>query len=321
MPAAEPDLMRAVLTNPQADEPRRAYANFLAESSRPSDQARAEFIHLQLDLAKQSGDSPTWAARFGRERELLERYRVAWEKPHRDLFRPSFASPGRWLKSHLFGSGGLWGFRRGFIEHILAPAPTFLAEDVAILDHAPIRRIVLAHATEYVGLLAADPRLDRLTSLHLVGDMELDEDLARLAHAARSVGLTVLEFRLPRLWPDAADLFDVLRVPVGQDDGRDPNDFPAWALASPDARRRLASLAGSPRIGVLAEDPANQGELLSLNEWVYLGDLLTESEIWAVAKSHQDLEDDDGRCRRLVLVRAGKGDALRSSPHFYGEVQ
>jgi uncharacterized protein (TIGR02996 family) len=320
MPSAEPDLLRAVLADPRADQPRRAYADFLAQSSRPADQARAEFIHLQLDLAKQSGESPTWAVRFGRERELLERWRAAWEKPLRDRFRPRLASPGRWLKSHLFGSGGLWGFRRGFIEHVLAPAPTFLSEDVAILSHAPVRRVVLAHATEHVGPLAADPRLDELDSLHLVGDMEMDEDLARLSEAARAAGLTVLEFRLPRLWPDAGDLFDVLRVPVGQDDGRDPNDFPAWALASPDARRRLASLAGSPRVQLLTEDPAHEGELLALNEWVYLGDALTEAGAWAVAKGHQDLEDEDGRCRRLVLLRAGRGEALRASPHFHGEV-
>lgn len=320
MPPAEPDLLRAVLADPQADQPRRAYADFLAQSSRPADQARAEFIHLQLDLARQAGDSPTWALRFGRERELLDRWRAAWERPLRDQFRPSFASPGRWLKSHLFGSGGLWGFRRGFVEHVLAPAPTFQSEDAAVLDRAPIRRVVLAHATEYVGPLTADSRLDDLTSLHLVGDMELDEDLSRLAEAARAAGLTVLEFRLPRLWPDAADLFDVLRVPVGQDDGRDPNDFPAWSLASPDARRRLATLARSPRVILLAEDPAHEGELLALNEWVYLGDALSEAGAWAVAKGHQDLEDEDGRCRRLVLLRPGRGEALRAWPHFYGEV-
>src|SRR5262249_44666118 len=212
------------------------------------------------------------------------------------------------------------GFRGGLVEQVLAPAPTFLSEDAAILGRAPVRRVVLAHATEYVGPLAADPRMDELTSLHLVGDMELDEDLSRLAEAARAAGLTVLEFRLPRLWPDAADLFDVLRVPVGQDDGRDPNDFPAWALASPDARRRLATLARSPRVILLAEDPAHEGELLALNEWVYLGDALSEAGAWAVAKGHQDLEDEDGRCRRLVLLRPGRGEELRSSRYCHGVV-
>ena len=318
--SSEPALLRAVLADPRADEPRRAYADFLAESSRPADQARGEFIHLQLDLAKQSGESPTWASRYARERELLERYRAAWEKPLRDKVRPSLASPGQWLKSHLFGSGGRWGFRRGFIEHVLAPAQTFLAEDAAILPHAPIRRVVLAHATEHVGPLAADARLDKLASVHLVGDMELDEDLARLASGAKAAGLTVFEFRFPRLWPDAADLFDVLRVPMGEDDGRDPNDFPAWSLADQDSRRRLATLAGSPRVAVLAEHPAHEGELLALNEWVYLGDALKDAGAWAVAKSQQDLEDDDGRCRRLVLLKAGRGEGLKASPHFFGEV-
>jgi uncharacterized protein (TIGR02996 family) len=320
MPPDESALLRAVLADPQADEPRRAYADFLTGSSRATDQARAEFIHLQLDLARSSGESHTWAARVGRERELLERYRAAWEKPLRDQFRPRLGSPARWLKSHLFGSGGLWGFRRGFVEHLLAPAPTFLAEDAAILAHAPVRRVVLAHGSEYVGPLAEDARLDRLASLHLVGDMELDEDLGRLADAGRGAGLTVLEFRIPRLWPDAADLFDVLRVQVGEDDGRDPNDFPAWALADPESRRRLANLAASPRSALLVEDPAHEGEMLALNEWVYLGDALTEAGAWAVAKGHQDLEDEDGRCRRLVLLKNGRGDALRVSPHFHGEV-
>src|SRR5690242_4091436 len=78
--SSESALLRAVLTDPDADAPRRAYADFLADSSRPADQARGEFIHLQLDLAKQSGESPTWASRYARERELLERYRAAWEK-------------------------------------------------------------------------------------------------------------------------------------------------------------------------------------------------------------------------------------------------
>ena len=180
MPSAEPDLLRAVLAAPQADEPRRAYADGLAQSSRPADQARAEFIHLQLDLAKQSGDSPSWAVRVrpraGVARPVAGRLGEAAARPV-----PAAAGvPGPVAQVAPVRLGGLWGFRRGFIEHVLAPAPTFLSEDVAILAHAPVRRVVLAHATEYVGPLAAESRLDDLDSLHLVGDMEMDEDLARL---------------------------------------------------------------------------------------------------------------------------------------------
>lgn len=318
MPPAEADLLRAIVADPTADEPRLAYADLLSESSRVADQARGEFIRLQLDLDRMADTDPGWPLMVARERELLDRYRPAWEKPLRDTFRPSLASPGRWLKSQLFGAGGLWGFRRGFVENVLAPAPTFLAEDAAILDRAPVRRVVLAHATEYVGPLTADRRLDRLASLHLVGDMELDEDLSRLAEAARAAGLTVLELRLPRLWQDAEDLFDALRAPVG-DECREPEAYPAWRQADEDGRERLCELSTCRHVSLLAEDPAHEGELLALNEWVYLGDALTEAGAWAVAKGHQDLEDEDGRCRRLVLLRPGQGEELRDSPYCVGE--
>lgn len=320
MSPAEASLLRAVLAAPDADEPRLAYADLLAQSSRSSDQARAEFIRLQVDLARLPDGDPQFPSMVARERELLGRYRVAWERPLRDRFRPSLASPGRWLRSHLFGSGGLWGFRRGFVEHVLAPAPTFLVEDATILGHAPVRRIVLAHASELVETLAADRRLDALASLHLVGDMEMDEDLNVLAAGARAAGMHVLEFRLPRLWPDVEALFEELR---SADDirPRDPEGHTAWSVADPDARQRLVELSDSPRAALLTEDPAHEGELLALNEWVYLGDAVSAAGAWAVAKSHQDLEDEDGLCRRLVLLRDGRGDELRDSPYCHGEMR
>src|SRR6059058_2010434 len=51
MSPAESSLLRAVLADPDADEPRLAYADHLAESSRTNDQARAEFIRVQIELA------------------------------------------------------------------------------------------------------------------------------------------------------------------------------------------------------------------------------------------------------------------------------
>jgi|SRR5262245_11907042 len=311
-------LLRAVLAEPEADAPRLAFADHLLTSSRPADQARAEFIRVQVELARLSADDPRWPRLVGRERELLDRHRVAWEKPLRDRFRPSLASPGRWLRSHLFGSGGLWGFRRGFVEHIHAPAPSFRAEDAAILGHTPVRRVVLAHASEHVAALAADSRLDALASLHLVGDMELDEELNLLAAGARAAGMRVLEFRLPRLWPDAQELFELLRSGDRDDRPREPEVFPAWAAAGPDGRRRLHDLARSQQLALLAVEPAHEGALLALNEWVYLGDALTAAGAWAVAKGHQDLEDEGGLHRRLVLLRSN-GDGLRASPYFHRE--
>jgi uncharacterized protein (TIGR02996 family) len=317
----EASLLRAVLAAPDADEPRLAYADRLAESSRNSDLARAEFIRLQIELAQLPDEDPRWPTLIGRERELLGRYRTGWERPLRDRFKPPLASPGRWLRTQLFGNGGRWGFRRGFVEHILAAAPRFLAEDAAVLDHTPIRRIVLAHASDFIRPLAAEPHLNALSSLHLVGDMELDEDLNLLTSRARSAEMRVFEFRLPRLWPDVEDLFEALRTASDTEGTTGPEGHPAWSVADDEARQRLIHLATSPRAALLTEDPAHEGELLALNEWVYLGDALKDASAWAVAKGHQDLEDEDGLCRRLVLVRGGRGDQLRESRYCHGEIR
>ena len=93
----------------------------------------------------------------------------------------------------------------------------------------------------------------------------------------------------------------------------------AWSVADLEARRRLVELATSPHAALLTEDPAHEGELLALNEWVYLGDSLSNAGAWAVAKGHQDLEDEDGLCRRLVLLRGGRGEELRESRYCHGE--
>jgi uncharacterized protein (TIGR02996 family) len=318
MPFEDAALLRAVLADPDGDAPRLAYAAALESSADPADCDRAEFIRTQVELANLAPADPKWPALALRERSLLARHRRAWEKPLRNLLRPPVSSFGRWLGSQLFGTGGTWAFRRGFVENILAPAPKFLAEDVLLLAHAPIRRVVLAHASEHVPTLAADSRLDALKSLHLVADMESDEDLSLMIVGGREAGLTVFEFRFPRLWEDAEDLFDVLRTPASADRPREPELFPAWAFAGPDGRRRLTSLAASPRIDLLKEEPGHEGELLALNEWVYLGDALDEA--WAIGKGHQDLEDGDGRCRRLVFLRPGRGESLKLSPYFHAEV-
>jgi uncharacterized protein (TIGR02996 family) len=310
--------LRVVLAHPADDKPRLLYADALAQSPRPADQARAEFIRIQLELAVLPPNDPCWPRLIGQERELLEQHRAAWERPLRESFRPSLSSPGRWLRSHLFGGGGRWGFQRGFVEHILASAPSFLSEDLRILTVTPIRRIVLTHASEYVGVLASEPRLNRLESLHLVGDMETDEDLDLLAANAKDAGLTVLEFRLPRFQRETEDLFEALRAAEG-DDPVNGITIPAWDRATLPAKDRLRQLANLQRYSLLAEDAAFEGELFALNEWVYLGESLKEAGAWAIAKSHHDLEDDEGRCRRLILLR-NEAALLRESPYFIGEI-
>jgi hypothetical protein len=179
--------------------------------------------------------------------------------------------------------------------------------------------VALTHASELLETLAKDQRLARLDSFHLIGDMELDEDLRLLAIGARSAGFRVLDFRLPRLWPEGEDLFDALRS-SDDDSPRAHDRFQPWRQANPQARDRLCELAGAHEHELILHDPAHEGALLAMNEWVYLGDALKAAGVWAVAKSHQDLEDEDNRCRRLALLPAGRESDLCLSPYFHAEV-
>ncbi len=315
----EPALLRAILADPESDAARLTYADALNQSKRPGDVDRGEFIRLQVNLARVVNTDPKWPAMVGRERDLLAKYRAAWERPLRRLFAPTAAAPVQWLKSHLFGLGGAWGFRRGFVEHVLAPAPRFLGEDAALFAQTPLRRVVLTRASSHVRALIADPRLDTLESLHLVADMEFDDELTVIGSAARAVGLLVTEFRFPRLGRQAEGLFSLLRHNV--DKSEDLDAYPAWTNADDASRRRLRDLAVNPRFRVLLTDPepAHEGELLAFNEWAYVGDLFQRTGVWAVAKSHPDLENAQGRCRRLILSRPTPGDELAQAPYYQGE--
>lgn len=315
----EAALLRAILDDPESDSARLTYADLLNQSRRPDDHHRGEFIRLQINLARVTSNDSRWPAMVGRERELLDQHRAAWERPLRKLFAPAAVSPVQWIKSRLFGLGGSWGFRRGFVEHVLAPAPRFLQEDAALFGASPLRRVALTRASSHVRSLLADPRLENLASLHLIADMELDDELTVIGSAARAVGLMVTEFRFPRLGRQTEALFGLLRH--GVENESELAAHAEWANADEPSRARLRELAVSPRFRILMTEPepAHEGELLALNEWAYLGDLLKRCGVWAVAKSHNDLENSQGRCRRIVLSRPVAGDELSSAPYYHGE--
>src|SRR5262245_7353205 len=73
-------LLRAILEEPHDDGPRLVYADWLEENG---DQARAEFIRVQCELARLGEDDPRRPALQKRERQLLRAHRAAWvaEKP------------------------------------------------------------------------------------------------------------------------------------------------------------------------------------------------------------------------------------------------
>ena len=323
----EAALLDAVLREPEADAPRRAYADWIHTLGGGGNLARADLIRVQLDIETVDENDRSWPELARRERELLSQWRTTWEKPLRDLLKPSLFRPGRWLKARLFGQGGTWRFHRGFIEEIDSSASSFLEEDSVLFGRAPIRRVVLSNATSLIAALSADPRLDQLYSLHLIADAEFDEEMEGLRQAASALGLTSIELRFPRIQSDAAELFAVLCGDL-EDSTKMARlgEFRNWTRASERERERLCEIARRPRMVQRLVEPEHfsHAEMLRINDWIYLGDRLREAGAWATVKTFHDLEDDEGLCRRIVLFKKARiqqaaYDALLQSPHLHSE--
>jgi uncharacterized protein (TIGR02996 family) len=324
----ESALLGAVLREPEADAPRLAYAEWLQQVGGASNNARAELIRIQIEIEQWSGAGRHWLELACRERELLARWAPSWERPFRDLLKPSLFRPARWLRARLFGQGGAWRIHRGFIEEIDTSASTFLEEDCILFGHAPIRRIVLSNATSLIGALSSDARLDHLVSLHLIADAEFDEEMEGLRQAAAATGLLVIEMRFPRIQSDAGELLALIGSEMDEDASKKEklSEFRNWQRASQRERDRLRELANKPNLmrRLTDADHFSHAESLRLNDWIFLGNRLRDAGAWAVVKTFHDLEDEEGLCRRLVLFKQNQlnEDAfqdLRQSPHFHAE--
>jgi uncharacterized protein (TIGR02996 family) len=71
-------LLDAVKENPEDDAPRLTLADWLAEHGEP---ARADFVRLQVELARLEEGDPRRAALQARERDLRVRHEAAWLGP------------------------------------------------------------------------------------------------------------------------------------------------------------------------------------------------------------------------------------------------
>lgn len=165
--SAEADLLAAVLADPADDAPRLVLADFLDEAG---DADRAEFVRLQVRLARLTDEldgclarSPRHAAAFQRERELLEAHGERWR-----------AHLPRWPRRV--------EFRRGFVEGVTADAQSFLdgAEDLAALT--PLSGLRLTEAGRPLQPLTRDRSFGLVRRLDLLWGLPIEAaDLEALA--------------------------------------------------------------------------------------------------------------------------------------------
>ena len=116
----------ALLAEPDDDTLRLALADWLDENGQP---ARAEFIRVQIALARGVADPDSRWDLDRRQRDLLGAHDAEWVAP---LAAVLGYRPGEW-------NG--WAFRRGFVEYFRLPASALVSCGARLARLTPIREL------------------------------------------------------------------------------------------------------------------------------------------------------------------------------------
>jgi uncharacterized protein (TIGR02996 family) len=179
-------LLRAIAVNPDDDTPRLIYADLLDELGGAANTARAQFIRVQIDLARRPGRS--WFANSDR---LCEVSRLAGEFADKWLDElPEWAADEA-RKQRLRADD----FPRGFLETFHVRLATFVLKGNELLDAAPVTRVVVPPLTAPYDLTAlfVSPFLLRVRALALPGasrDTALFVKTSRVLSALEELNLS-----------------------------------------------------------------------------------------------------------------------------------
>jgi uncharacterized protein (TIGR02996 family) len=170
MPDLTADFLEAICADPEDDGPRLVYADWLEEHGQPR---RAEFIRLQIQLARGDATPDAHAGLRQHERHQLRAYELEWTAPLHGLVRRA-------------------RFRRGFPECVTVTAEVFLARADDIFRLAPVRHLILIDVHDPVRKLVRSPHLGRAPTLEFrtLGDLRA---LVRSPHLEKVTGL-ILRF-------------------------------------------------------------------------------------------------------------------------------
>lgn len=165
--SADADLLKAVIANPDADEPRLAYASWCASQASAAWQARGAFVRNQISAELSRNDVRSYTLFAGRADEGLRKYAVEWALPCTAL-------------------GGTHArFHRGFVELVRMPAPLFLRNGEALLATAPIRHLELSDVVPVARELFESPLLGRIRSLELERTGITDNEIRLIAQSTQ----------------------------------------------------------------------------------------------------------------------------------------
>lgn len=145
----EETLRKAVLDDPDDDNPRLAYADWCGRQAEEPTQARAEFIRTQIKIARTDREILNRGGAYelqSRARELQDDYGDVWAAPLASVVE-------------------FYAFQRGFIGLVGMSARNFLAHAAQVFAAAPIQHLDLSGVREVNEQLFTSPYLSKLRSL------------------------------------------------------------------------------------------------------------------------------------------------------------
>ncbi len=166
-----------IIAHPDDDTPRLVLADWLEDQNDPSTSARAEFLRVQLELARLADDDPRRGPLWLRQDTLLRKHEASWLGPLHEVAR-----------------GGGW--RRGFLDRLTLGVRQLMDNADALFRLAPLLHLQLLRVSQTkipLGELAACPYFARLRGLTLSSSSLGDDKLAVLLGQANLENLQVLE--------------------------------------------------------------------------------------------------------------------------------
>jgi uncharacterized protein (TIGR02996 family) len=174
--------LQRIRAYPDDDAQRLIFADWLDEE----EDARGQFIRVQLALAELPADHPERVDLVRAERELLAAHREEWETPFRGL-----------------ATGCV--FRRGFVDEVKVESKQFLRSAHELFTAAPVRHVHLLDVSDSLPAVLQCSYLSRLAAL-TIHAQHTGEPLARaVARSEYLAGLKRLALTRNRFTDDAAE--------------------------------------------------------------------------------------------------------------------
>lgn len=190
---SEIDLLRAIATDPEADAPRLAFADWKEDGG---DADRAEFVRIQCALAALPQNERNYQSLHLRQLDLLRKHSSEWESQLLDQVQ--LTTGRRWFGRKAKTPTSIKPvYHRGFVEDVTLDLATFLGTAQDLGRVLPLRtlRTYCPRKVDASALILALADCTALKALHNL-QIELSDwpnrELTRLLDSAQLRGLTSL---------------------------------------------------------------------------------------------------------------------------------